>query len=135
MFRRLGGAGGPAGNLVSSDPILHNAHSEAVANKPFNIPQFTVAETSCRPFTAERRPNQVRCPSWMRAVVRVFDHPYFATTGEDGEFKFKLKGLKDGTYTVQAWHEVYKDSEPQTIEVKDEKAANDVNFTFKSATK
>lgn len=122
--------------LVSSDPFLHNARSEAVSNKPFNIPQFTVAANQLRPFTAEET-FLIKCDvhPWMRAVVRVFDHPYFAVTGEDGEFKIKLKGLKDGTYTVQAWHEVYKDSEPLTVEIKDEKAANEVNFAFKSVSK
>jgi hypothetical protein len=119
--------------LVSSDPILHNARSEAVANKSFNIPQFTVAANQLRPFTAEET-FLIKCDvhPWMRAVVRVFDHPYFATTGEDGNFTIKLKGLKDGSYTVQAWHEVYKDSDPQTVEIKDEKATGEVNFIFKA---
>lgn len=119
--------------LVSSDPFLHNARSEAVSNKPFNIPQFTVAANQLRPFTAEET-FQIKCDvhPWMRAVVRVFDHPYFATTGEDGKFSIRLKGLKDGTYEVQAWHEVFKDSDPQVVKVKDEKAARELEFTFKT---
>lgn len=119
--------------LVSSDPFLHNARSEAVKNKPFNIPQFTVAANQLRPFTAEET-FQIKCDvhPWMRAVVRVFDHPYFATTSEDGRFTIKLKGLKDGTYKVQAWHEVFKDSEPQVVDVKDGKAARELQFTYKS---
>lgn len=122
--------------LVSSDAFLHNARSEAVSNKAFNIPQFTVAANQLRPFTAEET-FLVKCDvhPWMRAVVRVFDHPFFAVTAEDGEFKIKLKGLKDGTYTVQAWHEMYKDSEPQSVEIKDEKATTEVKFAFKSVSK
>jgi plastocyanin len=120
--------------LVSSDPFLHNARSEAVANKPFNIPQFTVAANVLRPFTAEET-FQIKCDvhPWMRAVVRVFDHPYFATSSEDGKFTIKANGLKDGTYTLVAWHEVYKDSEPQAFEIKDGKAVKEVDFTFKAA--
>lgn len=121
--------------LVSSDPFLHNARSEAVTNKPFNIPQFTVAANQLRPFTAEET-FLIKCDvhPWMRAVVRVFDHPYFATTGQDGQFTIKLTGLKDGTYTLQAWHEVYKDSEPQALTIKDGKADKDVDFTYKASS-
>lgn len=120
--------------LVCSDPFLHNARSEAVLNKPFNIPQFTIAANPLRPFTAEET-FQIKCDvhPWMRAVVRVFDHPYFATTGDDGHFTIKLKGLKDGKYTVQAWHEVYKDSKPQSVVVKDGKADRDLEFIYQAA--
>ena len=121
--------------LVSSDPFLHNARSEAVLNKSFNIPQFTVAANELRPFTAEET-FQIKCDvhPWMRAVVRVFAHPYFTTTAEDGMFTIKTKGLKDGTYTVQAWHEVYKDSDPQTVEIKGGKAVKELEFTYKSSS-
>ena len=27
---------------------------------------------------------------WMKAYVRVFDHPYYAVTDEDGKFEIKL---------------------------------------------
>lgn len=119
--------------LTSSDPFLHNARSVAVVNKPFNIVQFNVGEKKLEPFTAEET-FQIKCDvhPWMKAIVRVFDHPYFATTGSDGTFSIASKGLKDGTYAVRAWHEVYKDSDPQTIEVKDGKATKVLDFTFKA---
>lgn len=122
--------------LVSSDPFLHNARSIAVANKPFNIVQFTVGEKKLEPFTTEET-FQIKCDvhPWMKAVVRVFDHPYFATTGEDGKFTIDTKALKDGTYTVQAWHELYKDSEPQTIKVRGGKATKELGFTYKAGAK
>ena len=122
--------------IVNSDPFLHNARSVAVANKPFNIAQIKAGENSLEPFTTEET-FQIKCDvhPWMKAVVRVFDHPYFTTTGEDGKFTIDTQGLKDGTYTVQAWHELYKDTEPQTIEVKDGKASKELDFTYKAGAK
>ncbi|HEY8747614.1 MAG TPA: carboxypeptidase regulatory-like domain-containing protein [Tepidisphaeraceae bacterium] len=122
--------------VVSSDPFLHNVHCMAVANKPFNIVQINVGEKKLEPFTTEET-FQIKCDvhPWMKAVVRVFDHSYFATTGENGKFSIDTKDLKDGAYVVQAWHELYKDSEPQTIEVKGGKATRELDFTYKAGAK
>jgi len=50
-------------------------------------------------------------------------------TDKDG--KFDLKGLPPGTYTIVAWHELYKtDAQTITVGAKETKA---VNFTFKAA--
>lgn len=48
---------------------------------------------------------EARCARhpWVRAYVAVFDHPYFAVTGERGAFK--IDSLPPGTYTVKVWHE------------------------------
>jgi len=40
---------------------------------------------------------------WMHAYVGVFDHPYFALSGAEGQFT--LKDLPPGEYTIEAWHE------------------------------
>lgn len=40
---------------------------------------------------------------WARAYIAVFDHPYFALTNDDGEFR--IDSLPPGTYTVKVWHE------------------------------
>ncbi len=73
---------------------------------------------------------KVKCDvhPWMLAYVRVFDHPYFATTKEDG--KFSIAGVPDGEYTFVAWHEKFGETEAKGT-VKDGKA--EVNFAFKSA--
>ena len=39
---------------------------------------------------------------WMSAFLGVVDHPFFATTGDDGAFRFELP---PGEYTVDVWHE------------------------------
>jgi hypothetical protein len=39
----------------------------------------------------------------MRGYVRVFDHPYFAVTDNDG--KYEIKGAPAGSYNIVLWHE------------------------------
>ena len=41
---------------------------------------------------------------WTRAYVIVLDHPYFAITGNAGDFS--IDGLPPGTYHLRAWHPV-----------------------------
>jgi hypothetical protein len=119
----------------NSDAFLHNIHSMAIDNPMFNFAQFA-GDKQLPPFTAVET-FTIKCDvhPWMKAVVRVFDNPFFAVTDEDGKYTLDTKGLKDGTYTVQAWQEVYKNSEPQTVEVKDGKAAKPVDFKFKAQQK
>ena len=119
--------------VKNSDPFLHNVHSMAIDNPTFNFAQVTAGEKKIPPFTAVET-FQIKCDvhPWMKAVVRVFDNPFFAVTGEDGKYTIDAKGLKDGTYTVQAYHEFYRDSEPQQVEVKDGKATKEVDFKFKA---
>ena len=40
---------------------------------------------------------------WTRAYLAVFDHPYFAVTGNGGSFT--IDGVPAGTYKLHAWHE------------------------------
>jgi hypothetical protein len=39
----------------------------------------------------------------MNAVIRVFDHPYFAIP--DAQGRFRITDLAPGRYDVVAWHE------------------------------
>ncbi len=40
---------------------------------------------------------------WTRAYLAVFDHPYFAVTGNGGAFT--IDGVPPGKYKLNAWHE------------------------------
>jgi plastocyanin len=40
---------------------------------------------------------------WMAAYLGIYDHPYVAVTGADGQFT--LRDVPAGTYVVEAWHE------------------------------
>jgi len=65
----------------------------------------------------------------MKAYMAVLSNPFFQVTDKDG--KFDLKGLPPGTYTIVAWHELYK-TDPQTITI-GPKESKSVTFTFKAA--
>jgi len=115
----------------NSDPFLHNVHAITFNNAPFNFAQVNVSEKKIDAFTTVETLT-IRCDvhPWMNALVQVFDHPYFATTDDKGQYTIDTKGLADGTYTVQAWHEVFLESKTREIEVKSGKATNPVDFKF-----
>ena len=85
--------------LGNNDKLLHNVKS----------PEFNQAF----PFGSKRVMklndpsvmDTIKCDvhPWMRAYAGVMEHPYFAVTKQDGAFE--IKGLVDGEYTVEAWHE------------------------------
>jgi hypothetical protein len=102
--RVFGAMVGQTIDIKNSDPVLHNIKAVPKEQRGFNISQP-------RPMTTKRSFNrrEVMVPlecnvhSWMQAYVGVLDHPFFATTGEDGTFR--ITGLPAGTYEIEAWHE------------------------------
>ena len=92
-------------DIKNSDPVLHNIKAVPKVNRGFNISQPTAGMVSKRKFDRPEQmvPLQCNVHSWMHASVGVMNHPYFATTSEDG--KFEIKGLPPGTYEIEAWHE------------------------------
>jgi len=40
---------------------------------------------------------------WMSGYVRVFEHPYYAVTDDDG--KFEIKNAPVGKFRIVFWHE------------------------------
>jgi plastocyanin len=118
--------------IVNSDPTLHNIHALPKANQEFNNGQPIQGMKMTHTFNAKEVMVPFKCDvhGWMNAYVGVLDHPYFATTGEDG--KFELKGLPPGTYTIEAWHEkLGATTQSVTLGAKDSK---EVNFNFKAPT-
>ncbi len=55
-------------------------------------------------FVASRLPIQVQCNlhPWMNGWIRVYNHPYFAVTDDDGNFEFK--NAPAGSYRLMIWH-------------------------------
>jgi hypothetical protein len=116
--------------IKNDDSFLHNVHALSSANPPFNFGQPTKDDgKKVDPFKVVET-FKVKCDvhPWMLAYVRVFDHPYFATSKDDGTFS--IANVPDGDYTFVAWHEKFGEVEEKGT-VKGGKA--EVNFTFKNA--
>ena len=98
----LAPAGGTV-NFLNSDRLLHNLHGRPRSNAVFNRTQpkgRTIAMSFTRPEIF-----QVDCDlhSWMRAWVVVTEHPFYAVSDADGQFR--LDGVPPGRYTLRTWHE------------------------------
>jgi len=109
MFRpRVQGASvGQQITISSEDPVLHNTHPQ---NSETNATIYNIALpykgfSVTKPLPATPELIKVKCDAheWMRAWIWEFDHPYFATTGDDG--RFTIKDVPPGTYTLVAWQE------------------------------
>jgi plastocyanin len=115
----------------NSDATFHNVHAyvEPDGDTAFNLSTPKGASDSSR-TVEETGLLSFKCDaghSWMRAWVRVFDHPYFAVTGADGAFT--ISGLPTGTYTLRAWHEKLGERSIE-VRVKRHKTSTvDVEFT------
>jgi hypothetical protein len=93
--------------ISSEDPILHNTHPQ---NNDTNATLYNIALpfkgfSVTKPLPATPQLIKVKCDAheWMHAWIWEFDHPYFATTGDDG--RFIIKDVPPGTYTLVAWQE------------------------------
>jgi hypothetical protein len=86
------------------------AHNTRYNGNPLRNPGRSVlippgAQLDIKELVADRLPVMVKCDlhPWMSAWVRVFDHPYFAVTDEDGNFD--IKDVPAGNYRLMVWHE------------------------------
>ncbi len=90
-------------DFPNDDLIFHNVFSLSRAGT-FDLGRYPRGQSKGRTF---REPGiiKVYCNlhSHMNAVVRVFDHPFFAIPDEEGAFT--IAGLSAGRYDVVAWHE------------------------------
>lgn len=97
--------GAPA-KVKNSDPILHNTHGFRERITVFNLAlpiQNQVIDITKR----LKKPGVVRvmcdAHTHMFAWIVVHDSPYFAVTGDGGNFK--IDGIPPGRYKVSMWHE------------------------------
>lgn len=98
----------------NTDPILHNVHTYLGKATLFNK---GMPDASAKPITHVASKDGVirwKCDvhPWMRAFIGVNRNAFQAITGDDGSFK--IEGIPPGTYTVEAWHEVFG---AKTVEV------------------
>jgi len=117
--------------IQNNDPTMHNVHPMPKRNRQWSTSQpagsTALKSTFGRPEFA--MPVLCNVHPWMRALVFVFDHPYYAVTSRDGNFE--LKNLPPGTYTIEAWHETLG-TQDQTVTISPRESKRIV-FTFKSA--
>jgi hypothetical protein len=87
-------------------PVPHNFFWSSANNGEANqtIPKMG-AYNLPNALVAEGPPIQYKCTihGWMTGYVRIFDHPYYALTDEDG--KFEIKNAPVGKYRIVYWHE------------------------------
>jgi plastocyanin len=90
--------------VVNADQTTHNIHPMPNNNREWNVSQPKGVDIE-RTFAREEISIPVKCNihSWMHSYIAVINNPYFAVTGEDGNFV--IKDLPPGTYTLEAWHE------------------------------
>jgi plastocyanin len=88
----------------NSDSEMHNVHATPKNNPEFNFVQLKGGENE-RSFDKAEVLARIKCDvhPWMFAYVGVCDHPYFAVTDKDGNFK--ISGVPDGKYTIEAFHQ------------------------------
>ena len=87
----------------NDDLVFHNVFSLSSA-ATFDLGRYPQRKSKARTFP---KPGIVKVfchlHSHMSAIVRVFEHRYFAQPGEDG--RFTIDGLEPGRHEVVAWHE------------------------------
>lgn len=92
--------------VKNSATIVHNFFWASTNNGNFNA---NVPPNNKWPMpnalAAESPPIQYKCTihPWMNGYVRIFDHPYYAVTDEDG--KFEINNAPAGNYRMVFWHE------------------------------
>ncbi len=93
--------------------LVKNSLPVAVSPKWFGHPDFNPGgiiflkpnnQHEINNLVAHRIPLLLECNlhPWMRAWIRVFDHPYFAVTNENGAFE--IKKAPAGEFRLFIWH-------------------------------
>ncbi len=115
-------------DIVNNDATLHNVNAKPSTNVPFNIAQPVKGMKSSKKFAKPEVMVKFKCNvhPWMGAYAGVLDHPFFAVSDDQG--RATISGLPAGTYTLQAWHEVYG-VKTQTVTVGDGEKKT-VEFSF-----
>jgi hypothetical protein len=90
--------------IRNSDPLLHNIHATPKLNKEFNFGQPVKGQETDKSFDQAEILVRIKCDvhPWMLAYAGVCEHPYFAITDKDGNFK--IADVPDGKYTIVAYH-------------------------------
>lgn len=127
--RVIGVRAGQVLRVTNSDPALHNVHALTERNPTLNFGITRAGESRDVTFDlAEQFTVKCDVHPWMSAKVYVFDHPFFAPTGDDG--RFEITGLPPGEHEVVFSHPFLGERSRQ-VKVGDGTAAAELDVTFK----
>ena len=111
----------------NSDPVLHTTHyyGSLTSNIALPVEGMTVSRVFRRPGMIS-----VLCDvhGWMKAFVRVDDHPFHAVSDELGVFR--ISGIPPGSYTMELWHETLGTQQVQVEIRPNETARLDVEYAL-----
>ncbi len=120
-------AGQPV-EFINSDSVFHNVRSVTEKNENFNVAMPQKDQRLTKIFnTPEIMQTKCSVHPWMSSNILVIEHPYFSTTTETGDFL--IPNVPAGTYTLEAWHEVFGTTS-QEIVVKENETLN-LEFTYR----
>jgi plastocyanin len=125
----LGVVAGQKMKVKNSDPLMHNVHPTPKNNKEANFAQPVKGQVNEVTFDKPEVLMRVKCDvhQWMFAYIGVVDHPYFAVTDKDGNFK--ISNLPPGKYTIEAYH---LKAGTATQELQVDKDKKDLNFELEA---
>ncbi len=125
---------GQALHVKNSDNTLHNINAQPKNNDSFNTGQPKKGMVFKTSFDTPEMMVRLKCDShpWMNAYCAVMEHPFFATTDEDGNFE--ITGLPDGTYVLGTWAERFKKGQEMTVTISGGET-QEVEFVFKRPKK
>ncbi len=102
--RILAARAGDTLEIKNSATVPHNVNysGETAFNITIPVGRSYLANN---PLVAQSTPIPFKCDlhPWMAGRLRVFDHPYFAITDDDGNFEIKLAPA--GNWRLVYWHE------------------------------
>lgn len=116
--------------FLNSDPVLHNVRAVAETNAVFNDMMPTKDMRLEKVFEKTEVPVRAKCDvhPWMSAFIGVVPHPFHAVSGAAGEFS--LVNVPEGTYEIEAWHEVFG-RQTQKLTVKPRETVT-ITLTFRA---
>jgi hypothetical protein len=96
--------------IKNSDPLMHNIHAlpKVDGNGEFNFAEPSQGDINDTKWIENIKAPEVllkiKCDvhQWMFAYAGVVDHPFFAVTDADGNFK--IANVPPGKYTLTAYH-------------------------------
>lgn len=129
--RILGIRTGQRLSLVNNDPTVHNTHPTPKYNQEWNMSQAAGAAPFPKSFNRPEQfiPFKDNQHPWEKAIVGVFDHPFFAVSDQFGNYE--LRGLPPGKYKLVAWHERLGEQQMELTIVPGE--TRKIDFTFELA--